>query len=107
MGSDSTERVIEHHGAALAAGDVDGVMEDYTDDSVFISNLGGVLKGIDAIRPVFELAGDLAGHELTATHIEGEAAYVAWKADGIAFASDTFVVRDGKIVLQTVAILLA
>jgi hypothetical protein len=32
---------------------------------------------------------------------------VTWTADGIAFGTDTLVVRDGKIVAQTVAIVLA
>ena len=37
-------------------------------------------------------------------HVDGDIAYVWWKADGIAFGTDTFVVRDGKIASQTVGL---
>lgn len=107
MSSASTQAVLDHHAAALAAGDLDAIMEDYTDDSVFISNLGGVVKGLDAIRSVFQGAGGLNGVAQTAMHIDGDVAFVTWTADGIVLGSDTFVIRDGKIACQTVAIALA
>jgi ketosteroid isomerase-like protein len=105
--SAETEAVVEHHMAALQAGDIDTVMEDYTDESVFIINLGGVFTGKDAIRPFFEAAGQPAGFTRTSAHVAGDTFYVTWTADGIAFGTDTLVVRDGKIVAQTVAIVLA
>jgi len=58
LSSTATKDVLEHHGAAVLSGDIDAVMEDYTDDSVFISNIGGVLRGVNAIRPVFEMGRD-------------------------------------------------
>ena len=51
MSTEETRTVVERHMAALASGDIDRVMEDYTDDSVFIINLGGVFKGRESIRP--------------------------------------------------------
>jgi len=105
--SDETEAVVERHMAALEAGDIDTVMEDYTDESVFIINLGGVFTGKEAIRPFFEAAGQPAGFTRTAAHAAGDTFYVTWTADGIAFGTDTLVVRDGKIAVQTVAIVLA
>jgi len=105
--SEQTEAVVEHHMAALQAGDIDTVMEDYTDESVFIINLGGVSTGRDAIRPFFEAAGAPSGFTPTATHVAGDTYYVTWTADGIAFGTDTLVVRDGKIAVQTVAIVFA
>jgi ketosteroid isomerase-like protein len=107
MSSESTKTVLDHHGAALLARDIDALMEDYTDESVFISNLGGVLKGVDAIRSVFEAVGEFGAFKETTKHIEGDVAVATWTAAGISFGSDTFVIRDGKIVLQTVAIALA
>ncbi len=82
-------------------------MADYAENAVFISNLGGVLEGVDAIRAVFAAAGDFPGIEKTAEHVEGGVAYVTWEAAGITFGTNTFVVRDGKIVVQTVAMHLA
>src|SRR5262245_19943151 len=108
MSSEITKAVLDHHGAALKARDVDAVMEDYTEESVFISNLGGVLKGLDAIRAVFDAVAKAGGSSTeTAQHIDGDFAYVTWTADGVTFGSDTFVIRDGKIACQTVAMVLA
>ena len=106
--SDETRAVVEHHMAALQAGDIDTVMEDYTDESVFIINLGGVFTGRDAIRPV--LRGRRApcpGSPRPPPTPQGDTFYVTWTADGIAFGTDTLVVRDGKIAVQTVAVVLA
>ncbi len=107
MSTEETRAVVAHHMEALAAGDVDRVMEDYTDDSVFIINLGGVLIGADAIRPVFEASAGMPGFTETASFTEGEVHYVTWTADGIAMGSDTLIVRDGKIAVQTVVVSLA
>ncbi len=107
MTTDDTRAVVERHLEALRSGDIDRVMEDYTDESVFIVNLGGVFRGRAAIRPFFEASATMPGFVETAAFAEGDAYYVTWTADGIDFGSDTLVVRDGKIVLQTVVVVLA
>jgi ketosteroid isomerase-like protein len=100
--------------AALLAGDLDGVMADYTEDSVFIAQ-GRQARGLDAIRAGYQrlMEGGPFTHgtfELTVDdeQIAGEIGYLVWHADckGVAmpFATDTFVVRDGKITAQTVAV---
>ncbi len=88
------------------AGDTDGVMEDYTEDSVFISNLGGVMKGLDAIRGVFAAAPRAAfpaSRKVSSTSTATSPSSPG-QAEGIALGTDTFVVRDGKIVAQTVVL---
>lgn len=107
MSTEETRTVVERHMAALQGGTIDDVMGDYTDESVFIINLGGVFKGLKAIRPFFEASTDMPGFTETATFVEGDAYYVTWTADGIEFGSDTIVVKDDKIVLQTVVVVLA
>ena len=42
--------------------------------------------------------------EWTDVHVEHDVAYVAWKADGVPFRTDTFVVRNDKFSAQTVSI---
>jgi hypothetical protein len=42
--------------------------------------------------------------EMLSELFDGEIGYIAWKMPGVALGTDTFVVRDGKIVAQTVAI---
>jgi ketosteroid isomerase-like protein len=105
MSTEDTKAILDHHSATLDAGDVDGLMEDYTEDSVFINNLLGVVRGLDGIRGVFAAtAGAMPGFELLGEHVDDDTAFIWWKAEGIAFGTDTFVVRDGKILTQTVGL---
>lgn len=109
MPTDETRAVMEHHAEVLTAeamddAALDELMSDYHDDAVFISNLGGVVSGAAAIRPLFAVAAAMPGFERTCIHVEGEVGYVTWKADGIPFGTDSFVMRDGKIAVQTVAL---
>ena len=107
MSTEDTKAVLDHHQAALDAGDLDGVMEDYTEDSLFVTNLTGEARGLDAIRAVFAgLGGAMPGFELQGEVVDGEVAFIWWKADGFALGTDTFVVRDGKIATQTVGLAL-
>jgi uncharacterized protein (TIGR02246 family) len=99
-----TAEILEHHMAALAAGDVDAIMSDYADDAVLISGTN-TLRGREAITQMFKgvAANPPKLHEDVRT-VEGDVAYIAWHSDHIAFGTDTFVVRDGRIVYQTVAV---
>lgn len=106
MPTNETKAVTDHHIEALLASDLEGVMKDYTDDSVVISNLGGVARGLDAIRASFSPVtdgGGIPGLEISVEHVDGDIAYVTWSAEGIPFGTDTFVVRDNKIAVQTAA----
>lgn len=108
MSTAQTKAIMEHHSALLAEAitdaSLDELMADYADDAMFVSNLGGVVTGHDAIRPMFAMAGAMPGFEQTSQHVDGDVGYVTWKADGIAFGTDTFLMRDGKIAVQTVAL---
>ena len=100
-----TKAILDHHTEMLDAGDVDGLMEDYAEDAVFISNLGGVVSGLDAIRGIFAAtSGGIAGLEPGVEYVDGDVAYITWTADGIPFGTDTFVIREGKIAVQTVGL---
>jgi len=108
----TASQVFDHHVGALLKGDLDGMMSDYSDDSIVIAP-DGVVKGLGAIRAFF--AGFLAGLlkpgtydlKVDAQHIEGDVVYVLWHARcaaaDVVFAGDTFLIRDGKIAVQTVA----
>lgn len=104
----STQSVIEHHIQALADGDLNGIMDDYTDSSVFISN-GNVIEG-PAIRGVFEGAVANGGFSVTMQHAvyRENIAYITWNVPGmINLGTDTFIVENDKIVLQTAAMAMA
>jgi ketosteroid isomerase-like protein len=107
-----TGQVVSHHVKALGAGNLDEILDDYVEDSVLVTP-NATIKGLDGIRAAF--AGFLSGlfkpgtYELTmdTRRVEGEVAYMVWHARcasaDIVFGTDTFIVRDGKIVVQTFA----
>jgi ketosteroid isomerase-like protein len=102
------QEVFQHHAQALGAGDLDGIVEDYSDDAVFITP-AGVKRGKEGVREGFvQLLADVpnADWALPTQIYEGDVLFLEWAAtsaatkveDGI----DTFVFRDGQIVVQTV-----
>ena len=106
--SRSPQEVFQHHAEVLIAGDLEGIVSDYSDDAVFISP-NGVLRGKDGIREAFtKLLSDVpnADWQVPTQIFEGDVLFIEWSAhaektfveDGI----DTFVFRDGEIAVQTV-----
>jgi ketosteroid isomerase-like protein len=105
----STKDVLDHHLKAFDQGDLNGVLCDYAPDAIFFTK-DGALKGVDAIRPLFEaLIAEFgkpgATFNMKQQVVEGDYAYILWTAetaDNIyELATDTFVVREGKIVAQS------
>jgi ketosteroid isomerase-like protein len=107
-----TRQVFDHHIHALGSGDVDDILTDYTDNSVLITP-DATLKGHNAIRAAFE--GFVSGlfkpgtyeFALDTLRVEGEVAHAIWHAKcesaDVVFGTDTFIVREGKIAVQTFA----
>jgi len=107
----STSDVLDRHLKSFAEHDVDSVVSDYSLDAVLFAP-NGPLKGPDAIKPLFEaLISEFAkpGSSFTMQlrSIEGDHAYILWTAEtadnSYEFATDTFVVRSGKIIAQSFA----
>jgi hypothetical protein len=102
----STETVLRSHLRAATIG-VDAIMEDYTDDSVLVTH-DATYRGPAEIRGFFDAlwrelpAGFFGTIEMIRQEIVGEDAYIVWAGKPIiSRATDTFVVRNGKIVFQT------
>jgi ketosteroid isomerase-like protein len=107
----STSDVLDRHLKSFAERDVDSILSDYSLDAVLFSP-SGPLKGSDAIRPLFEaLISEFAkpgsSFTLRLRCIEGDHAYILWTAEtadnSYEFATDTFVVQNGKIIAQSFA----
>ena len=105
----STKDVLDNHLKAFDEGDLNGVLSDYAPGAVFFTK-DGALKGVDAIRPLFEaLIAEFgkpgATFNMKRQLVEGDYAYILWTAktaDNVyELATDTFVVREGKIVAQS------
>jgi uncharacterized protein (TIGR02246 family) len=104
--------ILDHQIAAFSAGSADEVLKDFADGAVLITP-DGVSKGREAIHAAYSamFAGlfEPGTYRLTldAAHVDGDIAYIAWRASGatseVPMGTDTFVVRNGKIVAQTFA----
>jgi ketosteroid isomerase-like protein len=112
MGKNTTEKtlaVLGHHMQALLGGDLEAIVADYAEESILFTP-DGPLRGLEGVRAFF--AGILettppemmAAFEMVRQDGEGEVAYIVWHAPGfIPLGTDTFIVRDGKIVVQSFA----
>jgi len=107
----SVNDVLDRHLSCFAERDIEGVLADYSSDAVFFSP-AGPLKGPNAIRPFFqtfvsEFAKPGASFTMLQRYINGDHAYIIWTAEtpdnSYEFATDTFFVRNGKIVAQSFA----
>jgi ketosteroid isomerase-like protein len=108
-----TQAIIDRHWQALIRGDIPALLADYADDAVLITAATGVIKGRAAIGDILTffvssiIPAASTAFSLDLTHTEGALGYIVWKAESgthrIAFSSDTFVVIDGHITLQTSA----
>jgi ketosteroid isomerase-like protein len=105
----STKDVIDHHLKAFGERDLKGVLSDYAPGAVFFTQ-NGPLRGADAIRPLFqsliaEFGKPDAKFNMKQQLVEGDYAYILWTAETAdnvyELGTDTFVVRDGKIVAQS------
>ena len=102
------EEIFQHHAQALGAGDLDGIVADYTDDAVFITP-AGVKRGLDGVREAFtQLLADVpnAAWDLKTLIFDRDVLFLEWAADAGATrvddGIDTFVFSDGLIRVQTV-----
>jgi len=106
-----TKEVLDHHWATFQTNDLDGVMADYSDESILITP-DRTFKGLTEIRENFVGAfkafpKDSTAIKLNKSVISQDVAYIIWEASGpkvkISYGTDTFIIRGGKIVRQTYA----
>lgn len=106
--SRTPQEIFQHHAVALMAGDIDGIVADYSDDAVFISP-NGAQHGKEGVRAAFTaLLADLpdAKWDVPVQVFDGNVLFITWSAvssatratDGV----DTFVFDGDSITAQTV-----
>jgi ketosteroid isomerase-like protein len=106
----TTASVLQHHVQALLSRKLDELIKDYCEESVMCT-AEGTARGLEGIRAMFGGLMKAFPPEVSANmknikqDINGEYAYVIWTMPpAVKLGSDTFHVRDGKIMLQTVII---
>ena len=107
----STRDVVDNHLKCFGEGDLKGILSDYAPGAVLFTP-DGPLRGADAMRPLFQaMIAEFGkpGAVFTLKHqaVEGDYGYIMWTAETAdnvyEMATDTFIVRDGKIVVQSFA----
>lgn len=107
----TTESVLDHHLETFGEQDIEGTMEDYTDESVVVTNMG-TFRGLREIEGLFEdLFSEFSSGESSMTMdeqlVEDEFGYIVWNAETpenvYEFATDTFYIPDDTIEFQTFA----
>jgi hypothetical protein len=108
MATRTPQQVFQHHAEALGAGNLDGIVSDYSEDAVFITP-AGTKRGKKGVREGFvKLLADVpkAKWNLKTQLYEGDILFLEWAAESQATriddGVDTFVFKDGLIRVQTV-----
>jgi SnoaL-like domain len=106
------ENVFQHHLEALGKNDIDELMKDYTEQSELWTPDGAIV-GLKAISSFFSYAFTLFPKDKTKLEIKKMIAkdnkvYIVWTADSpivnVPFATDSFEIKEGKILWQSTAI---
>jgi len=107
MATRTPQQIFQHHGEALGAEDLDGIVSDYSDDAFFMAP-GAVFRGKAGIRQAFaKLISDVPKAKWNLkTLFEKDILFLEWEADSaktkVMDGIDTFVFKDGLIRVQTV-----
>jgi ketosteroid isomerase-like protein len=108
------ETVVRRHLQAFVEQQgLDAILNDYADDACFLSE-GRAYCGKPAIREFFEAfiaalpPQAISQFTLRSLRVQGDVAYITWSAGPeLPLGTDTFVVRMGRIVAQTFAMVAA
>jgi ketosteroid isomerase-like protein len=105
----STEQLLDRHLDCFGKGDLDGIVADYSPAAVMFTPQGP-LKGSTAIRSLFQAIFMEFGQpgttfSLQLRSIDGDYAYILWRAEtadnSYEAVADTFVMRNGQIILHS------
>ena len=106
-----TKQVLDHHWEAFKNNDLEETMKDYTEESVLITP-NATYNGLDEIRNNFVSAfklfpKDSSEFVLDKSIVVKDVGYILWKSKtptfNLTYGTDTFIIRDGKIIRQTYA----
>lgn len=108
---EKTKEVLSHHWEAFKNNDLEETMKDYAEESVLVTP-NATYTGLEEIRTNFVNAfktfpKDSTTFTLDKSLVAQDIGYILWKSKtpsfNLTFATDTFIIRDGKIIRQTFA----
>lgn len=107
----TTQAVLDHHWETFVNNDLEGVMEDYSEESILVTP-DATYEGLEEIRQNFINAFSAfptneSNLSLNKSIVVKDIGYILWEADvpefNLTYATDSFIIRDGKILRQTFA----
>jgi ketosteroid isomerase-like protein len=108
MSTEQTAETLNHHLKSIAEENVPAIISDYTEDSVLYTPSGPVV-GLQALTQFFTgflgaFPGFSEDFQMFRQDVEGDWAFIVWKASPYTpLGTDTFMIKDGKIKVQTFA----
>lgn len=111
ISEEKTKEVLDHHWMAFKNNDLEETMKDYTEESVLVTP-DATYNGLDEIRNNFVNAfkafpKDSSTFSLDKSIVVKDIGYILWKSKtprfNLSYATDTFIIREGKIIRQTFA----
>lgn len=108
---DSTQNVLDHHLRCFGEGNLEGILADYAAEAVLFTPTCPS-NGTTAIKALFEaMLAEFGKPGMSFTmqqqFVQGDYAYILWSAETAdntyEAATDTLVVRNGKIIAQSYA----
>ena len=109
--TDTIEKTLNHHLQAFVENDIEEMMKDYTEQSEVWTSEGAIV-GLEAISSFFSYVFTLLPQEsiqldIKQNIVKEDRAYIVWSADSsvisIPTGTDSFEIRDGKILWQSTA----
>ena len=106
-----TTDILDRQNLYFVKGDVDGIMKDFAEQSMLFTP-DGVLEGIDSIRKFYtDVTSNIlppgSNFKISRQEVRGQTAYIVWSAESknyrFPLGTDTFFIKDGKIITQTFA----
>lgn len=111
ISEERTKEVLEHHWTAFQNNDLEETMKDYTEESVLITP-NATFRGLEEIKNNFINAfrafpKDSSTFNLDKSVVVNDVGYILWNSKtpgfNLRYATDTFIIRNGKIIRQTYA----
>lgn len=109
--NDTPKRILENHINSFLGNDLEALMADFADESVLIAQ-DTSYKGLKEIRGFYaglmlQFPKQKSNIELEKTVINDDVVYFVWRGKSpgleVLFATDTLIIKNGKIHRQTFA----
>jgi len=107
----TTTDILNRQNLLFVKGDVDELMKDFSDQAVLFTP-DGILEGVESIKNFYihvttNVLPPGSDFNIVRQEVKGQIAYIVWSGESknyhFPLGTDTFFIKDGKIIAQTFA----